>query len=83
MTTSELHSDEYNQSFEACLSGEAQIFDSFECAFYSVAPTCAHCGHRIVGYGIETGGVFFCGTRCVHEHDLIDHASLEMSEAFA
>ena len=28
-------------------------FDSFECAIQKLAPTCAHCGCRILGHGIE------------------------------
>jgi Rieske Fe-S protein len=28
-----------------------------------LAPTCAHCGCRIIGHGLEDDGVFYC---CVH-----------------
>jgi hypothetical protein len=37
--------------------------DSFECAIQSLAPTCPHCGCRIIGHGVEHNGTIFC---CVH-----------------
>jgi hypothetical protein len=40
-------------------------FDSFECALHAMAPTCAHCGCRIVGHGVEApGGRCFCCAHC-------------------
>ncbi len=39
------------------------IFDSFECAIQALAPTCPHCGNRIIGHGVEHNGGIFC---CVH-----------------
>ena len=38
-------------------------FDSFECAIQALAPTCPHCGNRIIGHGVEQDGTIFC---CVH-----------------
>jgi hypothetical protein len=40
------------------------VFDSFECAIHATAPTCADCGIRIVGHGLERDGTFFCCASC-------------------
>jgi hypothetical protein len=29
-----------------------------------LAPTCSHCGIRIVGHGLEKAGTFFCCEHC-------------------
>ncbi len=43
-------------------------FGSFECAIQAMAPTCAHCGVRVVGHGVEEGGnIFCCAHRAKHE----------------
>jgi hypothetical protein len=46
------------------LNGEVLAFDSFECAIQHLAPTCGHCGCRIIGHGIETDSGFFCCAHC-------------------
>jgi hypothetical protein len=33
------------------LEGRTMTFDSFECAIHAMAPSCAHCGYKIVGHG--------------------------------
>jgi hypothetical protein len=38
-------------------------FDAFEYAIQALAPTCPHCGNRIIGHGVEKNGTIFC---CVH-----------------
>jgi hypothetical protein len=81
MSTYEAHANQYDQSFELRLGGEAQVFDSFECAFYAVAPTCVRCDRRITGYGIEARGLFFCGSQCAQEYDVAGHPSPELGEA--
>ena len=43
-------------------------FDSFECAIQALAPTCEHCGVRIVGHGLEKDGRMFCCDHCA-EHE--------------
>jgi len=40
------------------MNGTAHTFDSFECAIHALAPTCRHCGMRIIGHGLENNGVF-------------------------
>ena len=40
------------------------VFDSFECAIQLLAPTCAHCGIRLIGHGVEADGIIFCCAHC-------------------
>ena len=40
------------------------VFDSFECAIQLLAPTCAHCGIRVIGHGVEADGIVFCCAHC-------------------
>ncbi len=58
----------YDKSFEVRVRGESHIFDSFECAIHALAPTCAHCGCRIIGHGMEADGVFYCCAHCASQH---------------
>lgn len=55
--------NDYDKTFEVHLHGQRHVFDSFECAIHKLAPTCAHCGCRIIGHGVEAQGTYFC---CVH-----------------
>jgi hypothetical protein len=56
--------NDYDKSFTVTpIRGEAKTFDSFECAIHALAPTCSHCGIKIVGHGVEKDGQFYC---CVH-----------------
>ncbi len=43
--------NDYDKSFEVVMAGRTATFDSFECAIAALAPTCPHCGVRIVGHG--------------------------------
>ncbi|MFD5226690.1 hypothetical protein ACFWHT_13830 [Microbacterium sp. NPDC058342] len=52
-------------------------FDSFECAIHAMAPTCEHCGCRVIGHGVETEGRIFCCANCARsagETELVDRA---------
>ena len=54
--------NDYDKLFQVVAQGKTHTFDSFECAIHALAPTCAHCGVRIVGHGLEKDGqVFWCG----------------------
>lgn len=55
--------NDYDKSFQIMSSGKTYTFDSFECAIQALAPSCAHCGVRIVGHGVEKDDRMFC---CVH-----------------
>ena len=63
MPECEVCGNNYDKSFEVIVAGKAHTFDSFECAIHALAPTCPHCGCRIVGHGVEEEGQIFC---CVH-----------------
>ena len=60
----ELCGNDYDKAFTVTLAGGAHTFDSFECAIHVLAPTCAHCGCRIIGHGMEAEGRFFCCAHC-------------------
>ena len=64
MARCETCGNDYDKAFEVRMAGETHIFDSFECAIHALAPTCAHCGVRIVGHGMEADGLFFCCAHC-------------------
>ena len=60
----------YDKSFEIHRGGEVHVFDSFECAIHALAPTCSHCGCRVIGHGMETDGVFYCCAHCAEQHGI-------------
>lgn len=64
MAKCEFCGNEYDKTFTVSIRGKNHIFDSFECAIQSVAPTCAHCGCRIIGHGVEKNGTIFCCAHC-------------------
>ena len=53
-----------DKTFTVTRDGRTQTFDSFECAIHALAPTCAHCGCRVVGHGIEQGDSVYCCAHC-------------------
>lgn len=59
--------NDYDKAFQVTMAGQAHTFDSFECAIQSLAPTCAHCGTRIIGHGLEKDSRMFCCDHCA-EH---------------
>ena len=68
MATCEVCGNEYDKTFEVTREGQSHVFDSFECAIHALAPTCAHCGCRIIGHGVEAGEAIFCCAHCAsHE----------------
>ena len=60
----------YDKSFEIQMGGESHIFDSFECAIHALAPTCSHCGCRVICPGMETNGIFYCCAHCAEQHGI-------------
>ena len=64
MARCEVCGNDYDKSFEVIQSGNRHVFDSFECAIHAMAPSCAHCGCKIVGHGMEAEGKFFCCAHC-------------------
>ena len=53
MATCETCGNSYDKAFQVVMNGRSHTFDSFECAIHALAPTCKHCGTRIVGHGLE------------------------------
>jgi hypothetical protein len=57
----------YDKAFQVVIDGETHTFDSFECAIQLLAPTCGHCGCRIIGHGVESEGTCFCCASCAQQ----------------
>ncbi|HEV2767465.1 MAG TPA: hypothetical protein VGV63_07150 [Acidimicrobiales bacterium] len=65
MATCDVCGNDYDKAFQVVSSdGTTRTFDSFECAIHAVAPSCSHCGCRVVGHGVEAGGEIFCCAHC-------------------
>jgi Rieske Fe-S protein len=59
--------NDYDKSFQVMRDGRTHTFDSLECAIHALAPTCAHCGCRILGHGMESEGRFYCCAHCAEQ----------------
>lgn len=59
--------NDYDKAFEVTLEGRSYTFDSFECAINALAPSCAACGARIIGHGVEAGDRIFCCAHCAEK----------------
>jgi len=64
MARCEICGNDYPKSFEIVMAETTHVFDSFECAIHALAPSCAHCGCRIIGHGVETDMTIYCCARC-------------------
>lgn len=64
MAKCEVCGNDYDKSFEVRMRGQTHTFDSFECAIHVLAPTCGHCGCRVIGHGVEGGGKIYCCANC-------------------
>jgi hypothetical protein len=68
MGTCEVCGNEYDKAFEVSMAGSRYTFDSFECAIHALAPSCTHCGCRIIGHGVEgQSGLIFCSAFCAKQ----------------
>jgi hypothetical protein len=67
MAQCEVCGNEYDKAIEVTAAGTTHTFDSFECAIHALAPSCEHCGVRVIGHGVEAGGRFFCCAHCAAE----------------
>jgi hypothetical protein len=63
--------NDYDKAFKVLKDGKTFTFDSFECAIHRLAPSCAACGVRIVGHGLEHNGTFYCCDHCA-EHQGVE-----------
>ena len=59
--------NDYDKTFTLTREGITGTYDSFECAIAAVAPECAHCRCRILGHGMEAGGVLYCCAHCARD----------------
>jgi hypothetical protein len=65
MATCEVCGNDYDKTFTVITtSGDSHVFDSLECAAQAIAPTCAHCGCRVLGHGVEARDEIFCCAAC-------------------
>jgi len=64
MARCEVCGNEYRKTLEVKYQGRVATFDSFECAIHAMAPTCEHCGCRVIGHGVELGERIFCCANC-------------------
>jgi hypothetical protein len=59
--------NDYDKAFQIVQKGKTYNFDSFECAIHMLAPTCAHCGCKIIGHGVEAEDQMFCCAYCARQ----------------
>jgi hypothetical protein len=64
MAQCEVCGNEYDKAFEVVVAGSTHVFDSFECAIHRLAPSCEHCGCKVIGHGVEAAGQFYCCASC-------------------
>jgi len=57
----------YDKTMEIRLRGKTGTYDCFECAIYALAPSCTHCGCRVIGHGVEVKGKIFCCGHCAEQ----------------
>jgi hypothetical protein len=78
MATCEVCGNDYDKAMQISVAeGPSRTFDSFECAIHALAPSCEHCGCRIVGHGVEDDGTMYCCANCARAagaDDLKDRA---------
>ncbi|HVL64216.1 MAG TPA: hypothetical protein VM573_03495 [Actinomycetota bacterium] len=74
MARCDMCGNDYDKAFQITTSGgETKTFDSFECAIHAVAPTCSHCGCKVIGHGIESNGSIYCCAHCA-QHSGVEGA---------
>ncbi len=67
MSTCSVCGNDYDKPLEVRIGGVTRVFDSFACAIHALAPSCAHCGVRMIGQGIEARGVYYCCAHCARQ----------------
>jgi Zn finger protein HypA/HybF involved in hydrogenase expression len=86
MAQGQVCGNDYDKAFQVIVAGTTHTSDSFECSIHAVAPTCAHCGCRIIGHGVEADGRNFCCAHCAKQsavaglvqlHEAVEVASVE------
>jgi hypothetical protein len=72
MARCEVCGNDDDKAFQVVMTGTAHTFDSFQCAIHRLAPTCAHCGCRIIGHGVAMDGLLFCCAHCATNHSVAE-----------
>lgn len=72
MATCDMCGNDYDKTFTITKVDETGTFDSFECAIHAMAPTCSHCGCRVLGHGVESGSDVYCCAHCARESGVTD-----------
>jgi hypothetical protein len=81
MAKCEVCGNDYDRAFQVKMPGGGDhTFDSFECAVHALAPTCGHCGVRVVGHGVQAGEEIYC---CAHCASAEGHSELKDRSAYA
>lgn len=82
MGSCEVCGNDYEKTFKVIIGNHNYEFDCFECAIHRLAPTCDHCGCRIIGQGIEYEGGIYCGHHCQRsvERSIFPHLFAEIVE---
>ena len=72
MAVCEVCGNDYDKALEVRAGGAVHTFDSFECAIQALAPTCTHCGCRVIGHGVEANGSIFCCAHCAQQEGVAE-----------
>ncbi|MEU4605645.1 hypothetical protein AB0F43_21900 [Kribbella sp. NPDC023972] len=65
MAACEVCGNYYDAAFTVITADQRKhVFDSIECAAHALAPTCAHCGCRVLGHGIQQDTTIYCCASC-------------------
>ena len=67
MAQCEVCGNDYDKAFTVTVAEHSHTFDSFECAIQALAPTCDHCGCKVIGHGVEQSGTFYCCAHCAKQ----------------
>jgi hypothetical protein len=69
----EVCGNDQQKTFQVIVNDEIRIFDTFECLVHALAPSCAHCGCRVLGHGVETADGTFCCNHCAAQMGSAEH----------
>ena len=71
MAKCEVCGNDYDKSLEVKAGGKTHVFDSFECAIHALAPSCAHCGCKVIGHGVEGNSKIYCCAHCAKKAGVV------------
>ncbi|MCD6047337.1 MAG: hypothetical protein K0S08_984 [Gammaproteobacteria bacterium] len=67
MTACNLCGNQYDKLIEIKMGEHTYHFDCFECAIHKLAPSCNHCGCKIIGHGVEADPYYYCCAHCARQ----------------